>query len=586
MMFPILESRKYVDYKEPDLTHVKNIPFILTYTTSLSLCIPFAIESKGEKNNRVLFSNVISALSLNPSHITYMIDTDDFIDNPERFKKALDFAMLTMDSRKMQTKISLVFLRNKQISLSYDDLITVKQFSPRIGNIELIEYANDEELDRRLHEFFETNRRSRRCFSAIEKNATGTSKLLRGFGCCKKYPTYAVNPIEEKNTVRFLTENGCEYFNYIRFDDQLLISELFAAQKIIGGTKPPELPDYEIFWRLYRTQDPNDTHSKNEKVWKSLCGVLGSYTESHDRLGKIEISKNDDIEARPHSFLIPSLCYTGAREILKKIAALHPRCLGESPTLKYCTSDTCEVSVICTQDTFRALGDIFSNPYYLSEPDKLRVEKRFENGGIWAVVYFDNLMVTDLSVRELREAFPGREERPMQILLTLHKAGKLVALRHDEKTDTLSFCYASSRIKEVMTCEGKILELYVYYKALEENYFDDIVCSYTISDEDHVSNEFDLILTKGFRTVIVECKACPTLEQAFYHKLAGLNRQYGVNSTAVLVADTLEKPWWDTEANDMQRTRGRQFNVYTIYKHEDIMDIGKKLREIMEQCGV
>ena len=59
-------------------------------------------------------------------------------------------------------------------------------------------------------------------------------------------------------------------------------------------------------------------------------------------------------------------------------------------------------------------------------------------------------------------------------------------LFHDIVNDnkkTVSFCYASPQIKEIMTNEGKILELYVYYKALEENYyysFKHFTCDYFI----------------------------------------------------------------------------------------------------------
>ena len=592
IMFPILESRKYVDYKATDLTLVRNIPFILTYSTDIRLCIPFAVESKGEKNNRIPFSNVTAALTLNPEHITYIIDTDDFLDDLGRFKKTLAFAVSTMDTRQMRTKLDLVFLRSHIAPLTYDDLLATKGISPRIGNVELIEYADDGELCERVTQYFESRRRAiesgkrgrRRAFSAIEKNGTGTSKLLRGFGCYAKYPCYTLNPSEDRSAPRFLTENGCEHFNYIRFDERILISELFTSQSVVGGAQPPELPDYDTFWQEYHTADPNDTHTKNEKAWKTLCSVLGAYADAHDRLGRIEIPKHDETELCPHRFLIPELAYAGARHILDEIRALHPHCLGENPSVTYYTSDTCEINVVCSEETFSTLQTIFSNPYYLCEPAKLRVEKRIEDGRIWAVVYFDNLRVTGLDAKVLRDAFPKYAERPFEILARLHGKGKLIDYLHDPATDTVSFCYASSRIKEVMTTEGRILELYVYYKALEQNYFDDIVCSYTISDEDHVTNEFDLILTKGFKTMIVECKARPTLEQAFYHKLAGLNRQFGINSTAVLIADTLEKPWWDTDANDLQRTRGRKYNIRTVYKQEDITDIGAKLRRIMESA--
>ena len=190
-------------------------------------------------------------------------------------------------------------------------------------------------------------------------------------------------------------------------------------------------------------------------------------------------------------------------------------------------------------------------------------------------------MVDSLSINKLKSAFPEQDDKLLNMLETLYNKNKIICYKVNN--NTVSFCYASPQVKEIMTNEGKILELYVYYKALEENYFDDIVCSYEVSDEDNITNEFDLILTKNFKTMIIECKARTSLDQAFYHKLAQLNQQYGINSIPVLIADTLEKPWWkDTEVNDDQRTRGNKYNIKTIYSYDDIVNIGQVLKNIME----
>jgi hypothetical protein len=105
---------------------VRNIPFILTYRPDLRLCIPFAVEARGERNNRLLFSNVNAALTLNPLHITYIVDTDDFADDLFRLKKALAFTVNMMDARQTQTKLDIVFLRHRSSPFDSDDLLTVK----------------------------------------------------------------------------------------------------------------------------------------------------------------------------------------------------------------------------------------------------------------------------------------------------------------------------------------------------------------------------------------------------------------------------------------------------------------------------
>ena len=140
-----------------------------------------------------------------------------------------------------------------------------------------------------------------------------------------------------------------------------------------------------------------------------------------------------------------------------------------------------------------------------------------------------------------------------------------------------------------MINEGRILELYVYYKALEQNYFDDIANSCEIIwNKDNVSNEFDIVLTKGYKALLIECKARNQLEQDFYYKLAQLNQRFGINAIPILVADTIELPWYDNSINEMQRSRGNELGIKTIYKGEEITEkapgtgIGVTLRKIME----
>lgn len=578
-VYPILESKKYTDYKAIDQVLVKNIPFILTYSTEIHLCIPFGIESRGEINNRILFNNIATPIILNPSIITYIVDSDDFYDSPERFEKAIKYVYSTMDERGMQAKISLVFIQSTDSVFEPSYYGKVISLSNRIGDIEIIEYKDDNELNERLKNFITKYKNSRKSFTAFERNNTGISKLMRGFGCYQGLPSYTLDNSDKS----FVTSNGCEYFNYVQFDEYLRVSEIFACQQIEGGTQPSELPDYEYFWQIYKTPNIKDSKTKNEQAWKVLCGILSQQADIDDCLARIEIPQKPEQEFPQKKLCVPAMCYASVKYILSRLVEISPFIVGKKPLVEYYTSQSCVISMNADDKTCRDFERLLSNPYLLNEPKKIRVEKRFKEGKAYAIIYFNNLMVGPISEKKLKAAFNGQEDRIIKILEQLNQDHKIVYYQLDESSRTYSFCYSSPQIKDVLTNEGKILELYVYYKALEENYFDDIVCSYVVNDENNVSNEFDLILTKGFKTIIVECKARAILEQEFYHKLAQLNQQYGVNSTAVLVADTLEKPWWnDTEVNSTQRSRGNKYNIRTIYSHNDIINIGKKLREIME----
>ena len=146
----------------------------------------------------------------------------------------------------------------------------------------------------------------------------------------------------------------------------------------------------------------------------------------------------------------------------------------------------------------------------------------------------------------------------------------------------MNFTYATRQIKELLTTAGKMLEIYTYHR-VKELEFDDVVSSFEIDWQGtEVKSEFDCIVTKGFRTLFIECKARSDIEQEFYYKLACLAKQFGINATAVLIADTQEKNFYDNAPiNTMQRKRGNMMGVVTIWKQDEINDIGHTLLNII-----
>lgn len=103
----------------------------------------------------------------------------------------------------------------------------------------------------------------------------------------------------------------------------------------------------------------------------------------------------------------------------------------------------------------------------------------------------------------------------------------------------ISFTYASRQIKELLTDAGKMLKIDTYHKIKDCGYFDDVVSGLGIEWQGtEVKSEFDCILTKEFRTLFIECRAQADIGQEPYFKLTGLAQQFGINATAVLVADT------------------------------------------------
>lgn len=62
--------------------------------------------------------------------------------------------------------------------------------------------------------------------------------------------------------------------------------------------------------------------------------------------------------------------------------------------------------------------------------------------------------------------------------------------------------------------------------------------------------------------------------------MANLTNKVVINAKAVLISDTLEKDYQDNTINEMQRNRGKEYNIITVHKKNDIDNIGKTLRDI------
>ena len=98
-----------------------------------------------------------------------------------------------------------------------------------------------------------------------------------------------------------------------------------------------------------------------------------------------------------------------------------------------------------------------------------------------------------------------------------------------------------------------------------------------------VKNELDLVMTKGFCSMIVECKAVQELKLNYYHKLHSIADQFGIGTVKVLLGNTYAQSNAQiNEMNEMQRSRGKQLQILTVSDPEQILHIGETLKEFME----
>ena len=158
----------------------------------------------------------------------------------------------------------------------------------------------------------------------------------------------------------------------------------------------------------------------------------------------------------------------------------------------------------------------------------------------------------------------------------LEKAGYIVGLSVDDACRA-SFSFTSRRIKELLTKAGEIVEIFVYCEALKTG-FDDIRKGFGFSwYGSRVENELDIVLTKGFCSMIIEVKAVEKLDMNYYHKLHSLVSQFGIGAKAAIINNDYRKHSFYAENNALQTERGDRLRIKTFSGREEIEDIGEGL---------
>ena len=559
--FPIFESQKHTNYKMLDSKLVRNIPFILTNRTNIKIGIPLNI-SNYDLSNDVLFSNIASSIKINPSRVTYFIDYTHVDDSA--IVKAVDYIVRGFDIRNLQSYINLMILSRISKKKPTEEFVSrLKCISKRIKSVKVFEYNRTTELKQSLMPVL-TNRN----YFALEENDSSAFGLLSGMGFYDELPSFIYN----SNMARFEECKNCNSLNYINMPSHLKIADMIDLKGATESTDLPELQnDYLFFWDYYK----GGLWSGKEKLWKMGCRALSEHCEKNDVIMRFSTKSNQSY-ITCHWFL-PQLCYYAVRDIIVGLKSFGV--IGENSYIKFHTTSSCEVIIQCAGKDKDEFNNVFSNPYFLCDEAEISIVKDKKSKNI--LVYNNSLIVSGFQVKISSDSKPTVDDitKIEKNLKEFEEAGYIINLAKGE--NGYSFCFSSKPIKRLLTTEGLLLEMYVYYQALSTGYFDEIYSGAQVTVNEIVSNEFDLILVKGYKTLVVEIKSRVDLNQEMYHKLANLSKQYGINATPVLIGDTVEKKEFDNSINEMQRSRGEEYGIITIYDFKDIINIGSKLKEIM-----
>lgn len=559
--YPVRASMEYRDWKKDDAELIHNIPFILTYTEEAYLVVPFATG-----DSKDIFTNVAAATVVNPERILYLylLDHDHTLD---QLRVSLPSVLEYMRKKHFRAMVDLVLLAEKaaepaQFSDAQRDLLDIGD--GRIRLINPIISENRKSLMRDLVSYLKQRSAGKRFF-ALERNATGLSYLLEGAEVFDSFDSYYFH----SNTMTFSTSApNCDMLNHITKSPYITVSDMaaFHLSSSESSNQPEFFNDYKELWKRYR---------ENKDVWKNLCITLGNYAQAHDVLAtfkKLFINQRNSVPA-DYYYIVPSACNRAVSKIIRFL--VQNNFLEEGSRVISLSSDSCEVRIHDCCGYRETLDKLFSNIYCLLSPDDIALH--FNPKTHEAVVSFDNLVVSGVQL-------PGKQLSDYIGLMNFFKEKSYVTNLVISQDGRTNFTYGSRQIKSLLTVAGKMLEVHTYHKTKELGWFDDIVSSYELNWEgEDVKNEFDCILTKGFRTLFVECKARIDIEQDFYFKISSLSEKFGINATAVLIADTQEKSNWDSAPIDaLQRKRGQMMDVVTIWKPEEINNIGHTLVKVMK----
>ena len=147
--------------------------------------------------------------------------------------------------------------------------------------------------------------------------------------------------------------------------------------------------------------------------------------------------------------------------------------------------------------------------------------------------------------------------------------------------ESVSFCFRDSQIRTWLRDVGSVLELYVYKACLDSDLFDDVRTSAVVDwngDEKGpvVSNELDVMCTRGITPVFISCKTCMIRTEAL-NELAVLRDRFGgeIARAAIVTAEP---------AGAAVRNRAAELNIRVI----DLNDlenggIGQSIRSLMHR---
>lgn len=587
--FPLIEANLYRNYKANDEILIEKIPFILTYHFHDTLALAFEDGKHQNGRNEAVFTNVAAATVLCPEKIMYLYNytVDTKLD---LLVTKMSAVLNYLGKRKVHCKVSLAVAFPVGINDSKRDKLqkTLEKFKAEkqmdanasFVGYEILDCMDSEEAISSFLLYMKEHNvslydGSTAIFDSALDNVAFINKLLKS-----SFPYFEF----DWKRKQFTKHLNCEYLQYIHDNSSIRINDMFALMNAEDTrfNLPEFADDYAALWGIYTGSDvPGNKFENCVGDWIRLCKLLEEYEEKQKPIATIQLSKKSTGLKKAMTYLLPEYTFKTAKAILSKL--IEYNAIDPASTVTGYTSENCKVQITADAEYEAAFNQLFARPEILLSYYGVDAVKRVEYSGEYVQFVYRNMKVSGLN---LDPDGRGRHEYLLKILRKLNKHHYICQFSQiPDAPHIVSFEYTSPRIKKLLTSAGEILEVYTYYQILSTGYFDDVACGYEFRWQDgDVKNELDIVATKGFRSIIVECKAVQKLELDYYHKLHSIAEHFGIGTIKVLVGNTYRKnDILLTASNKMQRSRGNQLNIVTVSDEGKIMNIGQTLKGLMEK---
>ncbi|MCR4956947.1 MAG: hypothetical protein K6A30_09735 [Lachnospiraceae bacterium] len=183
----------------------------------------------------------------------------------------------------------------------------------------------------------------------------------------------------------------------------------------------------------------------------------------------------------------------------------------------------------------------------------------------------------------IQKSETGSEVRAnLELFRDLEEIGYLTNVAVEE--ENVSFTFKDHQIRSWLRDVGSVLELYMYAMCEKANIFEDVVSSAVVDwdvavKQAGVSNEIDVVATRGVVPLFISCKACDVKTRAL-NELAILADRFGGKGAKAVIATT-------EHCNAVARHRAAQLQIAVIdiedFENDNILERLKVIMKVEEK---